>query len=116
MSKYVQNWNVSINEETNIYKLIINCSQKEIYYCEFFTNNEAVMMEFMIQGSEDENQYDDDIILSIPNFLPKTEFYIPYSLKEKDQIIFIFLPSGNRMKFKTIKNGIYKQKNSNEVS
>jgi len=79
--------------------LLINCTQREIYYHAFMDN------EFLIAGTKKEyDKWTSEFILKTEKFLPnnKDVIYNMSSMKEKDQLSFFWIPF-ERGKFKNRK-------------
>lgn len=88
MSKYVENYWVE-ELPNGVIKLIINCTQKEIYYHSFTANW------FIIASTQEEYENNDQgCVLKVEEFLPKLEggIYLPTSHKEDHQLYFFYIP------------------------
>lgn len=87
VNKYVESW--QIEELPNgVIKVVITCTQRELYYHAFMDN------EFLITGTEEEYEnYDENLILTVPEFLPDIEgIFLQSSFKEKEQLYFFYTP------------------------
>lgn len=88
MSKYVESyWAEEL--PNGVIHLLINCSQREIYYHSFMNN------QFLIAGTQEEyDNWTKDLILNMDEFIPDIDdgLYIQSSTKEKDQISFYWIP------------------------
>lgn len=87
--KYVESYWVE-ELPNGVIHLLINCTQKEIYYHSFSANW------FVIAGTEEEydNWKENDVILNTESFLPQNKdiTYIMTFSKEKDQLSFYWIP------------------------
>lgn len=88
MSKYVESyWAEEL--PNGVIHLLINCTQREIYYHSFMDN------QFLIAGTQEEyDNWTNDVILNTEKFLPEIDkgLYLQTSMKEKDQISFYWIP------------------------
>lgn len=86
--KYVDNWWIELLPN-GVYHLLINCTQKEIYYHSFNK------FSFLISGTEEEYaNWNEDVILNIEEFLPKIDMgvYVMTDTKNKSQVSFYYIP------------------------
>lgn len=82
MSKYIESYWA---EELPI----IDCTQREIYF------HRISDRDFIIVGTEEEYEnWDKDVLLAVPEFLPPLEngIYLEASMKEKEQLYFFYIP------------------------
>ena len=87
MSKYVENWWVQ-ELPNGVIELVINCSQREIYY------HRMNDYEFIIAGTEEEfDSWDKSVLFSVSSFLPPIDgMYLYADMKNKDQLSFFYIP------------------------
>jgi len=77
--------------------LLINCTQREIYFHAFRDN------EFLVCGTQEEyDNMEQDCYLKTEKFLPENKdvIYIMSSMKEKDQLSFFWIPFDRTFKRK----------------
>jgi hypothetical protein len=87
-SKYVEDYWIEYFEETGIYHLLFNTTERRIPYDQI--NDDTY--EFGDTGEEETLEEWYVRIQEIPEFLPKDKMYVPTSIQNKDQISFYFLP------------------------
>ena len=90
-SKYVQNYWIEYFEETGVYHLLFNLTERWLTYHQY--NDE--MYEFgEIDNKGDEKSHEDWVssVQEVPEFLPEGKTYIPTVIQNKEQISFYFIP------------------------
>lgn len=89
-SKYVKDWFITKNPN-NVYNLVINTTQRYCYHHHFGVDENLLL--FQISETECQDITTEDIILEIPEFLPKIEgLWLESSITVKDQIHYYFIP------------------------
>lgn len=91
-SKYVTDWWVEVYEETGMYNLTMNLTERWLPYHQF--NDEMYIFGTDIEDENGNINHDDWIsrIQEVPEFLPKNKSYVPTVIQNKEQISFYFIP------------------------